>query len=243
MAEEDLPSGIHTAHDSGYSSGDILRVQELENENQTLAEKLSNASQQIAEYENGKRVLEARIRQLERIQQRQNALPEEAEDGAQAAAQPARPGVGRSFSFMSPRKPSPVSTSAHREKELEASLIKEQTLRIAAEQKVKDVTAEIEELSENLFQEANEMVAAERKENAELKKKIQELEGKVKDLTSQVGEHVVAGNPAGLRREVVRLGEKVKVLEERDVDRKRRLETIEAASKRVERVKAMLVPP
>ena len=55
-------------------------------------------------------------------------------------------------------------------------MIKEQTTRIAAEKKIKEANAEIEDLTATLFQQANEMVATERKENAALKEKLQVLE-------------------------------------------------------------------
>jgi len=162
-------------------------------------------------------------------------------DVAQAVpVQPEKPGISRFGSFMHSRKASAMqpnaTTSSTREKELEAALVKEQTLRIAAEKKTKDLTAEIEELSESLFSEANEMVAKERKENAMLVEKVEVLEREVAESSSD------AGSDKALRRENAQLRERLKALEQRDADRRRRLERLEGANKRIESVKAMLIP-
>jgi hypothetical protein len=127
-----------------------------------------------------------------------------------------------------------------REKELEAALVKEQTARIAAEKKVKEVNAEIEELSASLFQQANEMVASERKENALLRERVQQLERQ-----AQAQEHAAASSygEEGLRKENAKLRDRLKTLEQRDTDRKHRLERLESASKRIEKARNMLVPP
>lgn len=111
--------------------------------------------------------------------------------------------------------------------------MKEQTLRIAAEKKAKDVNAEIEELSATLFQQANEMVANERRENALLKEKLQSLE-MIRDSQPDSLETVLKDN--------ARLKERVRILEQRELDRGRRLEKLEAASKRIERVRTLLIP-
>lgn len=144
-----------------------------------------------------------------------------------------------------------------KEKDLESALVKEQTARIAAEHKVKEVTSEIEELSESLFQQANEMVATERRENAQLKQKIADLEEQKKVLEEQrieqQQEHAAAmaqsqevftgvASTAGVSLENAKLREKVKMLEQRDAERRKRLDRIEAAHKRIERVRSMLVP-
>jgi DNA repair exonuclease SbcCD ATPase subunit len=109
-------------------------------------------------------------------------------------------------------------------------LVREQTARIAAEAKVKEVNSEIEELSASLFQQANDMVAAERRENARLRDKIKELESSGGDLVGS------------LREENERLQGKLKLMEQREVERKRRLEKLESAQKRIDRVRTMLAP-
>ena len=67
------------------------------------------------------------------------------------------------------------------------------------------MSSEIEELSVTLFQQANEMVAEERKARAKLE-------------------------------------ERVEMLEKRDKDKRRRLERLETAVQRIERVRGLLAP-
>lgn len=232
------PTRRHGAHDSALDVGKEeaarMRIRELEEENNYLAEKTSAASQKFADYENELRVLKAQLRQHQQQQQRQDAalLTPEPEH---LAPQPERPGgLARLGSFM--RKPSllpstPTYDPSAREQELEASLAKEQKARAEAEKKVKVVNAEIEELSATLFQNANDMVAKERKDNAVLQDKIKELEktgGKVSEA---------------LKGENDKLRKKLQAVEQREVERKRRLERLEAAQKRIDRVRTMLRPP
>ena len=179
-----------------------------------------------------------------------------------------RPGLSRFGSLIGSRNktsPSPQNgalapppPNGTREKELEEKLIQEQTTRIAAEKKVKEVNAEIEDLSATLFQQANEMVAQERKEKADLTEKNQALQEQIAQLESEQTKTVQQKKKAGadgewtammkagdekLAKENERLRETLRRLEQREVDRKKRLERLEAAAKRVERVKAMLQPP
>ncbi len=80
---------------------------------------------------------------------------------------------------------------------------KERALRAQAEEKARRVDSEIEELSVQLFSQANEMVAQERKARA-------------------------------------RLEARVELLEKKDQDKMARLERLEKAVSRIDRVKAML---
>jgi hypothetical protein len=82
-------------------------------------------------------------------------------------------------------------------------LEKERALRAQAEEKARRVDSEIEELSVQLFSQANEMVAQERKARA-------------------------------------RLEARVELLEKKDQDKMARLERLEKAVSRIDRVKAML---
>jgi predicted RNase H-like nuclease (RuvC/YqgF family) len=75
-----------------------------------------------------------------------------------------------------------------------------------AEGKVSQMNREVEDLSVQLFQQANEMVASERKARAKLE-------------------------------------ERVETLEKRDVDKRKRLERLENALARIERVRGLLAPP
>lgn len=144
--------------------------------------------------------------------------------------------MGTSRKTSSPLPEGASQTSVGREKELEEQLVKEQTLRIAAEKRVKEASAEIEDLSEQLFSEANEMVASERKQNAELREKIQALEDQNQYTKGPTSAET-------LRVENTRLMQKIQSLEQRETDRKKRLERLEAASKRIDRARAMLQPP
>lgn len=109
--------------------------------------------------------------------------------------------------------PTPIS----RERELEAQLAQAQTARLAAENKVEQMSGEIEDLTANLFSQANEMVAEERKEGARLRERIRFLEERD-----------------------AKFAMKVQKIEERDRERKKRLERLERAMGRIERVKGLL---
>lgn len=74
------------------------------------------------------------------------------------------------------RNSPPVGSSTPKETELAAALAKEQGLRRKAEGKVDDMSNELEELSAQLFQQANEMVATERKARAKLEERVKVLE-------------------------------------------------------------------
>ena len=74
-----------------------------------------------------------------------------------------------------------------------------------AEGKVSQMNQEVEDLSVQLFQQANEMVASERKARAKLE-------------------------------------ERVELLEKRDVEKRKRLERLENALNRIERVRGLLAP-
>ncbi len=60
-------------------------------------------------------------------------------------------------------------------------LTREQSLRQAAESRVDETNGELEELSAQLFAEANEMVAAERKARARLEERVAVLEGRERE--------------------------------------------------------------
>lgn len=87
--------------------------------------------------------------------------------------------------------------------ELLSALTREQALRAEAEGRLRETSREVEELSASLFEQANEMVAAERRARA-------------------------------------RLEERITLLERREADRVRRLERLERAVGRVERVRGLL---
>ncbi|PLN79100.1 hypothetical protein BDW42DRAFT_173528 [Aspergillus taichungensis] len=102
---------------------------------------------------------------------------------------------------LSPRLPSPPSPDVTAA--LQNQLNREQDLRRAAESQLTQAHTELEELTVQLFSQANEMVAQERKARA-------------------------------------RLEERVAVLERRDVEKRNRLDRLEKAMARVERIRTMV---
>lgn len=85
-------------------------------------------------------------------------------------------------SLLTPKSPgknlvfTPASTAPSTTEDLLEALTREQQLRLAAEAKVNDTSREVEELSVSLFEEANEMVATERRQRAKLEERVGELE-------------------------------------------------------------------
>jgi septal ring factor EnvC (AmiA/AmiB activator) len=113
-------------------------------------------------------------------------------DAQPRAVPPTTPGA------RMPETPTTPSTD-----DLLTALSREQTLRRQAEDRLGDTSREVEELSAQLFEQANEMVASERRARAKLE-------------------------------------ERVSVLEKRDVEKRQRLERLESAMARIERVRALL---
>lgn len=137
-----------------------------------------------------------------------NAAPDDAaRDSPMSARASYLPVQSRLSSFLTSRKstqvlpPQPTPSTT----DLVAALAREQTLRQAAEGKLDESSAELEELSSQLFQQANEMVATERKARAKLE-------------------------------------ERVALLERRDGEKRLRLERLESAMQRIERVRGLLAP-
>ncbi|KAI1765974.1 hypothetical protein GGR53DRAFT_243420 [Hypoxylon sp. FL1150] len=109
-------------------------------------------------------------------------------------------GGGRGSISAHSTSASVVSASAD---DLMEALSREKELRVQAEGKLNDTSREVEELSATLFEQANEMVAQERRARATLE-------------------------------------ERVSVLERRDVEKRDRLERLEGAMGRLERVRSLL---
>ncbi|KAL1876038.1 hypothetical protein Plec18167_005299 [Paecilomyces lecythidis] len=95
------------------------------------------------------------------------------------------------------------SNHAHSNSELQDALSREQNLRKAAESRLSQANSELEELTAQLFSQANEMVAEERKARAKLE-------------------------------------ERVEILERRDGEKRKRLDRLEKAIERVERVRGLV---
>lgn len=110
------------------------------------------------------------------------------------------PTHGRSqsrFSFLTGRLTSPVNSTntpslpapapkASADPDLLHELERERALRAKAEDRVRTVDSEIEELSVTLFSQANEMVAEERRARAKLEERIELLEKKDKDKMARL---------------------------------------------------------
>jgi predicted RNase H-like nuclease (RuvC/YqgF family) len=112
------------------------------------------------------------------------------------------------FSFFTGRRTSPNNSTSGVpvDAELLNELERERTLRAKAEERAEKVDSEIEELSVQLFSQANEMVATERKARAKLE-------------------------------------ERIEILERKDKDKMARLDRLEKAVSRIDRVKAILNQP
>lgn len=146
--------------------------------------------------------------------QKQQADAKPLPDDQQRSDSPSRfsylPVQNRLSSFLTSKKstanlqppPTPSTPSAE---DLAAALTREQELRQAAEGKLNASSAELEDLTAQLFEQANEMVATERKARAKLEARVE-------------------------------------ILEKRDVDKRKRLEKLEASLQRIERVRGLLAP-
>jgi len=130
---------------------------------------------------------------------------------ANAAAAQSTPNLSTPIQeYMKAPSPPPFATDPGRKAQsltlmgLQATLDAEREMRLKAESSLQNAQSELEELTAQLFGQANEMVATERKARAKLE-------------------------------------ERVKLLETRDGEKRRRLERLEKAVERIERVKRLVV--
>lgn len=79
----------------------------------------------------------------------------------------------------------------------------ERRLRLKAEARLQEVTSELEDLSASLFQQANEMVASERRERARLEERVAVLEGRDGKVKDRLGLLERAVDRIGRVREVL----------------------------------------
>jgi hypothetical protein len=124
-----------------------------------------------------------------------------------------------------------------RERDLEAQLVAERTARLAAETKVQHTEQEIEELTASLFEEANKLVADERRAYAEERKGIERAAAEER--------HAKEGLEARIKfleQRDAMFGMRVQVVEERERERMKRMDLLERGWERVERVRGLLVP-
>ncbi|RFU34919.1 hypothetical protein B7463_g1408, partial [Scytalidium lignicola] len=190
------------------------QIQDLQAQVRMLTQK-ATAADRWADYED-----EIQKLQSQQQQQPQQTIPDQplqslpqqqSPPQSQRNSSPSRlssylPVQNRLSSFLSSRKAVPaLPATAPSTTDLVAALNREQSLRAAAEGKLNAASGELEELSAQLFMQANEMVATERKARAKLE-------------------------------------ERVAILEKRDVEKRKRLERLEGAMARIERVKGLLAP-
>ncbi|KAF2762672.1 hypothetical protein EJ05DRAFT_495541 [Pseudovirgaria hyperparasitica] len=181
------------------------RILELETQVRILTEKATAAVDKLADYED----------QLQRLKTSQSPIspsdltstPVEAALNEPVTTPPVETKLQSRFSnLLSRRSIAHLSTvSSRSEADLQIALQREQDLRQKAEGKLTQMNTEIEDLSVQLFQQANEMVATERKARAKLE-------------------------------------ERVEMLEKRDDDKRKRLDRLEGAMKRIDRVRDLLAP-
>ncbi|KAJ4321645.1 hypothetical protein N0V84_005197 [Fusarium piperis] len=199
------------------------RIVDLENQVRLLNEKASAAVDRWADYEDELTSLRAQLASSPTPQKQPPATPTNTRmsflqsgtsrlsallsprkshpDLGSIETNPSRPPNQRSASSGShPQLPPPPSPSAE---DLLEALSREQNLRKEAETKVATTSQEVEELSAALFEQANEMVAEERRARAKLEQRVDELE-------------------------------------RRDQEKRRRLDKLEGAMNRIERVRLLL---
>ncbi|CAO2655173.1 Nn.00g102370.m01.CDS01 [Neocucurbitaria sp. VM-36] len=197
------------------------RILELEAQMELLKEKATAAVDKCADYED-------QIRSLQAVQSRDRLPRSNTSDSLNASPpsdEPPRPATAGAttarqsrFSFLTARRTSPNDSTSLPpppppkdpsyfqpvpDIALLNELERERALRAKAEARAQKVDSEIEELSVQLFSQANEMVADERRARAKLE-------------------------------------ERVELLERRDREKMGRLERLEKAVSRIDRVKAML---
>ncbi|KAJ4990125.1 ribosomal protein L32 [Stagonosporopsis vannaccii] len=169
-------------------------IRELQAQIDMLREKAAAAADRCADYEDQIRTLKSASREINRPARNNTS------DSVVTSSPDARPSTAGSaharsqsrFSFLTGRLTSPVNsttapplpappTKASADPDLLHELERERALRAKAEDRIRTVDSEIEELSVTLFSQANEMVAEERRARAKLEERIELLEKKDKD--------------------------------------------------------------
>ncbi|KAJ9244473.1 hypothetical protein DTO169E5_1691 [Paecilomyces variotii] len=231
-----VASGVHCPHcgqDVPVSTEQIndearRRIQELESQVKFLTARQAQTAEKLADYEDEINILRS---QTPAYSQKNGSISSTSSApaavlGASVAGTtstlassapeslPPQPQTSRLTSFTSflPYRrniatssgPSSASSNhAHTNSELQDALSREQNLRKAAESRLSQANSELEELTAQLFSQANEMVAEERKARAKLE-------------------------------------ERVEILERRDGEKRKRLDMLEKAIERVERVRGLV---
>ena len=205
------------------------RISDLEAQIRRLNEKAAAAVDRWADYEDELTKLRAQQQQAQQQRLAEKPLPDQPETSptrssflqasttrisAMLTTRKSTPSLrsdsptavavaAASISTRPPPLPRAATAPGESDDDLRRALTREQSLRREAEGLLTASSREMEELSATLFEQANEMVADERRARA-------------------------------------RLEERVGELERRDVEKRRRLERLEGAMGRIERVRALL---
>lgn len=167
------------------------RILELEAQVKILSDKASAAVDKLADYED----------ELQKLKRQQNNSPSHllATPPAAVAQSPTtrlssflsittRRGAGPPSPPIDPDSRPSSSAGLLSTADLEKALSKEKTLRKQAEGRLQQVTNELEELSASLFQQANEMVADERRARSKLEQRVAQLEQREKEKVARLGQ-------------------------------------------------------
>lgn len=175
------------------------RISELEAQVRLLNQKATAAVDRWADYEDEIARLRSQQPPPPQQQQQSKSLAPSPEPASPARTSFLQTGTNRLSQLLSARKstpnlheanqPSPLSPSgrphmprsATDAEELIAALSREKSLRKEAEGKLNATSREVEELSVSLFEQANEMVATERRARAALEERVGELERRDKE--------------------------------------------------------------
>ncbi|TVY93259.1 hypothetical protein LAWI1_G001212, partial [Lachnellula willkommii] len=161
------------------------QIDDLQAQVRLLNQKATAAVDKWADYEDEIQALRAQAQQQTQAQAQPSSPKSEQRSDSPSRFSGYLPVQNRLSSFLSSRKSTPNLVQAQAQQqpppspsatELVAALTREQALRQAAEGKLDQASGELEELSAQLFQQANEMVATERKARAKLEERVEMLE-------------------------------------------------------------------
>jgi chromosome segregation ATPase len=168
------------------------QIDDLQSQVRLLNEKASAAVDRWADYEDElarlRSTLDKQQQQQEPPHQQQRASTSTTASSAPTTASAARSSflpsgaANRISALLSPRKPLPAAPNgmgpdaAATTEDLLTALSREQYLRKEAEGRLSETSREVEDLSVSLFEQANEMVAAERRARAKLEERVEVLE-------------------------------------------------------------------
>ncbi|KAJ5812916.1 GDPGTP exchange factor Sec2p [Penicillium robsamsonii] len=199
-------------------SGTHDRIQELEGQVHALTARASATASKLSEYEDEVRHPPSQTDQSpqrpttsdsqpqtyhSRLTNLASLLPYRRGSATPATALPTSSGLPSTPTALTTPIPHMSPANSEHTAELQDALTREQRRREAAESQLSQASTELEELTVQLFSQANEMVAEERRARAKLE-------------------------------------ERVAVLERRDVEKRSRLERLEKAMARVERLRALV---